>query len=206
MPPKGEDLPSRLRKLEKSVRKIEATVDRLSQKVERQKKEARKLANKMETRIKRESIVMEAMGMSSRTKKGDKAILGELHDSIVKLEEYLLRTSERIDNILSSLKNHRDFLIKMNKRVYKVGTRERIRMELDIMRNTLAIMAMGGIRFDESLLRDIKNLRSASEDPKVSPKDLRKRKEKLDKKFGDEIDRYDLENIWKRKGHIPGYV
>ncbi|MFQ6059922.1 MAG: hypothetical protein ACE5KV_01315, partial [Thermoplasmata archaeon] len=195
-----------LRKLETSVRKIEATIDRLSQKVERQKKEARKLANKMETRIKRESIVMEAMGMSSRTKKGDKAILGELHDSIVKLEEYLLRTSERIDNILSSLKNHRDFLIKMNKRVYKVGTRERIRMELDIMRNTLAIMAMGGIRFDESLLRDIKNLRSASEDPKVSPKDLRKRKEKLDKKFGDEIDRYDLENIWKRKGHIPGYV
>lgn len=206
MPPKKDDLTSRLKRLEKSIKRIEATLDKLSQNVKERKKETKKLSGKMQTRIRREGIVMDAMGMSSRTKKGDKAILGDLNDSIVKLEEYLLRTSDRIDNILTSLKNHRDFLVKMNKRVYKVGTRERIRMELDIMKNTLTIMAMGGIRFDESILRDIKKLRTASKDPSISPTDLRKRKERLDKKFGDELDRYDLDNIWKRRKDIPGYV
>ncbi|MFQ5883663.1 MAG: hypothetical protein ACE5IO_01020 [Thermoplasmata archaeon] len=206
MPSKKDDLASRIAKIEKSVKKVEETLAKLSNKVGEQKKETKKLGSKMETRVKRESVVMEAMGMSSRTKKGDKAILGELNDSIIKLEEYLLRTSERIDNILNALKSHREFLVKMNKRVYKVGMRERIGMELDIMKNTLTIMAIGGVKLDDSLLHDIRELRAASNNPKVSSTDLKKRKGELDKKFGDELGRYDLEKIWKKKKDIPGYV
>lgn len=206
MPSDEESLPSRINRLEKSVKKLETSLIKVSEKVTRERKEARKLARKMETRIKREEIVMDALGMSSRTKKGDKASLGELNDSIVKLEEYLLRTSERIDNILNSLKNHREFLVRMNRKVYKVDTRERIGIELDIMKNTLAILAMGGVSFNESLLREIEKLRVASDDPSVSPADLRKSKEKLDKRFGNELDRYDLDTIWKRRKDIPGYI
>lgn len=206
MPSKKDDLASRISKIEKSVKKVEETLSNLSKKVGEQKKETKKLTSKMETRVKRESIMMEAMGMSSRTKKGDRAILGELNDSIIKLEEYLLRTSERIENILNALKSHREFLVKMNKRVYKVGMRERIGMELDIMKNTLTIMAIGGVKLDESLFHDVRELRAASNNPKVSSTDLKKRKGDLDKKFGDELGRYDLEKIWKKKKDIPGYV
>jgi chromosome segregation ATPase len=206
MPSDEESLSSRVNRLERSVKKLETSLIKVSEKVARERREARKLAKKMDTRIKREEMVMDALGMSSRTKKGDKASLGKLNDSIVKLEEYLLRTSERIDNILNSLKNHREFLVRMNRKVYKVDTRERIGMELDIMKNTLAILAMGGVSFNESLLREIEKLRAASDDPSVSPADLRKSKEKLDKKFGNELERYDLDTIWKRRKDIPGYI
>lgn len=206
MPSKKDDLTSRIDEIEKSVKKVEETLAKLSKKVGEQKKETNKLTKKMETRVKREGVVMEAMGMSSRTKKGDKAILGELNDSIIKLEEYLLRTSDRIDNILNALKSHREFLVKMNKRVYKMGMRERIGMELDIMKNTLTIMAIVGVKVDESIMADIKKLKVASNNPKVSSTDLKKRKDKLDKKFGDELGRYDMDNIWKKRKDIPGYV
>ncbi len=206
MPSKDDNLTARIRKLEKSVKKLETSLIKVSEKLARERREVAKLERKMETRVKREDIVMEALGMSSRTKKGDKASLGKLNDSIVKLEEYLLRTSDRIDNILNSLKNHREFLVRMNRKVYKVDTRERIRMELDIMKNTLAILAMGGVSFNEALLREIEKLRVASDDPSVSPADLRKSKEKLDKKFGNELERYDLDTIWKRRKDIPGYI
>lgn len=201
-----DDLTSRLKKLETSFKKLESDVSKVSEKMRREKKETRKLARKMETRIRREEIVMDALGMSTRTRKGDKAGLGKLNDSILKLEEYLLRTSERIENILTSLKNHREFLVRMNRKVYKVDTRERIRMELDIMKNTLAILVMGGVSFDGALLKEIKKLKTASDDPSVSPADLRKSKDKLDKKFGSELDRYDLDTIWKKKKDIPGYI
>ncbi len=206
MPSEEDDLSARIKRLEKSIKRLETSLIKVSEKVSADRKEARKLARKMETRIKREEIVMEALGMSTRTKKGDKASLGKLNDSIVKLEEYLLRTGDRIDNILNSLKNHREFLVRMNRKVYKVDTRERIRMELDIMKNTLAILAMGGVSFNEALLKEIERLKAASDDPSVSPADLRKSKDKLDKKFGNELDRYDLDTIWKRRKDIPGYI
>jgi len=206
MPPKEDELSSRIKRLEKSVKKIESNLAKVSDNLKREKGETRKLVRKMETRVRREDIIMDALGMSSRTQKGDRASLGKLNDSIIKLEEYLLRTSERIDNILNSLKNHREFLVRMNRKVYKVDTRERIRMELDIMKNTLAILAMGGVSFDEALLREIDKLKAASDDPTVSPADLKKGKEKLDKKFGNELDRYDLNTIWKKRKDIPGYI
>ncbi len=206
MPPKEDELSSRIKRLEKSVKKIESNLAKVSENLKREKAETRKLVRKMDTRVRREDIIMDALGMSSRTQKGDRAGLGKLNDSIVKLEEYLLRTSERIDNILNSLKNHREFLVRMNRKVYKVDTRERIRMELDIMKNTLAILAMGGVSFDETLLREIDKLKAASDDPTVSPADLKKSKERLDKKFGNELDRYDLNTIWKKRKDIPGYI
>lgn len=206
MASQDDTLSSRLKDLERSFKKLESNLSKVSEKVDREKKETRKLARKMETRIRREDIVMDALGMSTRTRKGDKAGLGKLNDSILKLEEYLLRTSERIENILTSLKNHREFLVRMNRKVYKVDTRERIRMELDIMKNTLAILVMGGVSFDAALLKEIKKLKTASDDPSISPADLRKSKDKLDKKFGNELDRYDLDTIWKKKKDIPGYI
>jgi len=195
----------RLETLERKLQEIEERIDNLDSKVESESNRIRNLSKRMDTRIKREEIVMAALGMDSRTKKGDKGLLGELNQSILKLEEYLLRTSERIDNILNSLRNHREFLVKMNKRVFKIGTKERIKMELDIMKNTLSILAMNGVDFDSSLPRDIEKLKEELQKEEVDIGELRKRKEKLDKKFDGELNRFDLESLYIKRKVLPGY-
>ena len=156
------------------------------------------------------SVLHASLGLSDKAKRGDRGIVGELNEAVLKVQDYLLRTSERLDNILGTLKNHRELLVKMNQRVYHAGTRERIRMELDIMKNTLSILALNHVEVDEGLLPEIEKLRTSTgkEDSDIAT--LRKSKESLDKRFDSELRKFDLSAIYRPRGkdrerQIPGY-
>ncbi|MFQ6128867.1 MAG: hypothetical protein ACE5QW_08215 [Thermoplasmata archaeon] len=160
----------------------------------------------MKTRIRREGTIMDALGITSRTKKGEGGLMGELNDAVMRLEEYLLRTSERIDNILGALKSHRDFLVNMNRRLNKIGTMEKMMLELNIMRNTLWILGMNGVNIDPSLVKEIESLRKDAEKDSAEAVELKKRKDFIDKKFDNELKRVDLEKISRKSKDIPGYL
>ncbi|HEV8595530.1 MAG TPA: hypothetical protein VGR51_08390 [Thermoplasmata archaeon] len=132
-----------------------------------------------------------------------------VQDAVLKVQDYLLRTSERIDHILGTLKNHRELLVKMNQRLYQVGTRERIRMELDIMKNTLSILALNGAELDEAIVDEIRKLRESTEKDDFDVVSLRKSKESLDKKFHGEIKKFDPSTIHRSRDKdepdVPGY-
>ncbi len=149
-------------------------------------------------------MLFEALQLGDAAKRGDRGVVRELQDSVVRLEDYLLKTADRIENILSALKQHRELLVTVNKRVLDVGTKDRIRLELDVMKNTLSILALNGVDFDATLVKDIDELKKklrASEDLAG----LERAKASLDEKFDGELKKYDLETLWARKKEIPGY-
>src|SRR5881409_2084791 len=63
----------------------------------------------------RQEMLLAVLGFAPRTKKEDRGTVGELNDAVLKIQDYLLRTSERLDTILGTLKNHRDLLEKMGR-------------------------------------------------------------------------------------------
>lgn len=194
------------RKRKDRLATIERRLKTLQKQLAEEKRKMRSLERKLETRIRREGVVMDALRITSRTKKGEAGLMGELNDAVMRLEEYLLRTSERIDNILSALRSHRDFLVKINRRLNKIGTREKMMLELDIMRNTIWILGMNGVKIDNSLVKEIDSLREDADKDSEKALDLKKRKEFIDRKFDDELKRVDLEKVSRRSGDIPGYL
>ena len=153
----------------------------------------------------RERVYRRALGLGPRARAGDSGRLGDLEKSVLHLQEYLLRTSERIDKILTALKEHREFLAALDKRFFQTGTRERIRMELDIMKNTLSILAIAGVEVDDGIVKDIDKVRASALKDATEPATLAKEKEALDKRYEEELKRFDLEAIWAKKREIPGY-
>ncbi len=192
-------------KLQGRLDKVERRLKSIQKQLAEEKKKTRALERKLETRIKREGIMMDALRITTRTKKGEGGLMGDLNGAVMRLEEYLLRTSERIDNILNALKSHRDFLAKMSRKLNKVGTRERMVLELDIMRNTLWILGMNGVKIDIALVKEIETLRKDAGEDTTKVIDLKERKGSVDKKFDDELRRVDLEKISHRTADIPGY-
>ncbi len=200
MPSKREtSTEKRLTELEKIARQMEKNIAKHE---ERMKAFSLSLA----TRAAREGLIMEALSLTPQSKKGDRGALREITGSLLHLEEYLLRNAERIDNILATLKNHRDLLQKMNTAYFKAGERDRIRMELDIMRNTISILTLAGTDLDITLVKDIKSIQDAIVSGKVEVTELRKSKQALDKKFDGELKRFDLEALYLKRKNIPGYV
>ncbi len=193
-------------KLQGRLDKVERRLKSIQKRLAEEKKRTRALERKLETRIKREGIMMDALRVTSRTKKGEAGLVGELNGAVMRLEEYLLRTSERIDNILSAMKSHRDFLVKMNRKLNKIGTRERMVLELDIMRNTLWILGMNRVKIDIALVKEIETLRKDAGEDTLKVTDLKERKGSIDKRFDDELRRVDLEKISHKTADIPGYM
>ncbi len=179
-------------------------LEALERRLEKQEARVRALTKAVDTEGRRGRVIAEALRLGDRAKSGDRGILRELEDSIVRTEDYLLKTAERIENILTALKQHREFLMNMNKRVLDVGAKDRIRLELDVMKNTLSILALNGIEFDAALVKDIDGLRRSLKDAEDVGK-LERAKADLDKKFDEELKKFDLEAVWSRKKEIPGY-
>lgn len=199
-------LAGQLAKLEGKLEKVEAELK--GQKAENRdmKKKLAAAEKKLDTRIKREEVLMAALKITSRTKKGDPGkVLAELNSGLLKTEEYLLHTGKRIDNILNAVKNHREYLVKLNARVNKIGVKEKIEMELDIMSNTLSIMSLNGFDFDKSLFKDIERARKAMEKKDADIGKLKKRMARLDNKFEEEMERFDFSSVYSKKKDIPGY-
>lgn len=165
-----------------------------------------RLERELQVLRERQDLVLAVLGLGSRTRKGDRGTVGELNDAVLKIQDYLLRTSERLDNILGTLKNHRDLLEKVSRRVYQAGTRERIGMEVDIMKTTASILALNGVELDNSVLAEIDKVKQTAEKEEADIVVLRRLKERLDKLFEDEVRKFDLTAIYKTRNKlIPGY-
>lgn len=154
-----------------------------------------------------QAVLLSTLGLRPSSRKGDAGRVAELNDAVAKIQDYLLRTTERLSGILGTLKNHRELLVQLSQRVYKVGTRERIRMELDIMKNTLSIVALNGVEVDASLLAELKSLESAVGDANADLVVLRKSKAELDRRFGATVGKLDLTAVYRPgDDDLPGYV
>jgi len=165
-----------------------------------------KVENDLAAMKERTDLLYAALGLPENARRGDRGTLGGLNEAVVKIQDYLLRSSERIDHILGTLKNHRELLVKMNQRIYHVGTRERIRIELDIMKNTLSILGLTGVEFDEGLLPEIQRLRESTAKEDADLPALRKSKEKLDRRFDTEVRKVDAAAVHRQKAKdVPGY-
>ncbi len=176
----------------------------VERRLEEQEKRLKALTKLADTVDRRRKVLFDALQLGDGAKRGDRGVIRDLQDSVVRLEDYLLKTADRIENILTALKQHRELLVSVNKRVLDSGTKDRIRLELDVMKNTLSILSLSGVEYDASLLRDIDALRGKlhhSEDLA----ELERAKADLDRKFDGELKKFDLEAIWARKKEIPGY-
>jgi hypothetical protein len=94
----------------------------------------------------------------------------------------------------------------MSRHVYQTGTRERIRLELDIMKTTASVLALNGVELDEGVLGEIDKLKATTAKEDTDILALRRLKEKLDKRFDGEVGKFDLTAIYKtRNRQIAGY-
>jgi hypothetical protein len=73
------------------------------------------------------------------------------------------------------------------------------------MNNTLSIMALSGFDINKTLFNDVKKLRQMMEKKDVELSKLKKRLERLERKFEDEMERFDFESIFQKSEDIPGY-
>jgi len=202
---KRESKDARIALLEREVERLARGVREADARAAVERERGRRLAKGMAARERRERVVLDALGLTPRSRAGDRGRLGDLQASVVRLQEYLLKTGERIDHILTALKEHREFLLQLDKRVLQGGTRDRIRLELDIMKNTLSILALAGVEVDDALPREIDKVRAATGKAGESVDDLRRTKEALDKRYEEELKRFDLDAIWAKRREIPGY-
>ncbi len=189
---------------EKEIAALRRQLRAMDRRLQEQEERLKRLAKLAETANRRQTVVFEALQLSEGAKRGDRGVIRELQDSVVRLEDYLLKTADRIESILTSLKQHRELLVSVNKRVLDLGTRDRIRLELDVMKNTLSILTLNGVEYDASLVKEIEGLRERlgrSEDLAQ----LERAKADLDKKFDGELKKFDLDAIWTKKKEIPGY-
>lgn len=184
-----------------TLRRRLATVDR---RLARQEEELGRVAKASAAWGRRQSILLDALQVGEAPRKGDRGVVGELQDSVARLEDYLLKTADRIENILSALKQHRELLAGVNKRLLDVETKDRIRLELDVMKNTLSILSLNGVEYDPSLVKDISALQAKARQTEDVAQ-LERAKTELDRKFDGELKKFDLDAIWSKRKEIPGY-
>ncbi|MCK5396722.1 MAG: hypothetical protein KAJ33_00555 [Thermoplasmata archaeon] len=203
--PTLKSLQKTLEKLEKENTKLKEDIKTLKDTGREQKKQLKSLEGKMDTRAKREEVIMATLDISTRTKKGQRSAISDLNRSLIKTDEHLLKQGKRMENVLSAIKNHREYLIRLNKRVYKEDPVKLIDMELDVMCNTLNVMALSGFSIDKGLFNDVKKIRKLMDKKDMELSKLKKRMSTFTRKFDDEMERFDMESIYKKAEHIPGY-
>lgn len=196
---------ARVQRLESEIARLRKAVDSMERSLARHEGRIRELTKSAEAVRKRHAVVAEALQLSEPPRKGDRGVVRDLQENVLRLEEYLLKTADRIESILTALKQHREFLTSVNKRLLNSGTKDRIRLELDVMKNTLSILALNGVDLDAALVKEIEKLR-ASVGKSEDLTELEKAKADLDRKFDGELKKFDLDAIWSKKKDIAGYV
>ena len=199
----GRELPS-IQRLEREISALRRQIEALDAHLAEQERRLRALTKVSDASARRQARVSEVLQLGNPPRKGDRGVVRDLQDSVEHLEAYLLKTADRIETIFSALKQHRELLVTVNKRVLDVGTKDRIRLELDVMKNTLSILSLHGVEFDAVLVKDIDSLRARLRQSEDLAQ-LERAKADLDKKFDGELKKFDLEAIWSRKKEIPGY-
>ena len=222
---KGEKIPKKKPKAAKPVKKsptpdsLQRELDNLKiqnaklkkemaeiSKVSRvQQKRIASLEGKLATRTKREDILMTALGLRPQSKKGERGAIDDLTDSVLKVDEHILSMGKRIENMLSALKNHREYLIRLNKKVYKADPPRRIKMEIEIMGNTLSIMALSGFDINKGLFSEMRKINKMLEKEDADLAKVQKRMATVKRKFDEDMERFDFDSIFRKSDHIPGY-
>ncbi len=193
-----------VRSLETEIAALRRQLHAMDRRLGEEEERLRRLLKASEAHGRRQAVIIEALRLSEAPRKGNRGVIRDIQDSVERLEDYLLKTADRIETIFSALKQHRELLMTVNKRVLDVGTKDRIRLELDVMKNTLSILSLNGVEYDSALLKDIDALRARLRQSEDLVQ-LERAKADLDKKFDGELKKFDLEAIWARKKEIPGY-
>jgi hypothetical protein len=194
-----------LEKLKKQNAQFRKGMEDITRTSRVQLKKIASLEGKMETRTKREDILMTALGLRPQAKKGENGAIGDITQSILKVDEHILSMGKRMENMLSALKNHREYLIRLNKKVYKVDPVKRIEMEIEIMSNTLSIMALSGFDINKGLFGEMKRVNKMLEKEDADLSKIQKRMATVKRKFDEDMERFDFESIFRKSDHIPGY-
>jgi len=176
----------------------------LKKRIKEQERQIKSLNSRMETRTKREKMFMKALGINNRTKTDEVLPVAQATRSLLALEETFIDMQKKIGGVLKALKTHRESIVRLNKRVYREDSRNSIQMELQIMRNTLAIMAMNGMAYNPEIIDDIEEVEEMLDSKKDLAK-IKKKKAVLDRRYRRELERYDIHKIHEEKAHLPGY-
>ncbi len=191
--------------LEKDFRRLEGKLERLLVKGDRDHREQQDLSKEAARRKKGEAVLREALGLGPRAKIGDRGILAEMDDSVLRLEDYLLQLGERVQRILTMLHGHKEFLDKVSQSVIGHGLRERTRLELDIAMNTISILTVAGLRIDPAIPNEMERLRRALAEEDQNLEEIRRRKTELDRRLEGEIKQYDVERLFDPDSEVAGY-
>ena len=191
--------------LEKDFRRLEGKLERLLVKLDRDHREQQDLSKEMARRKKGEAVLWDALGLGPRAKIGDRGILAEMDDSVLRLEDYLLQLGERVQRILTMLQGHKEFLDKVSQSVIGHGLRERTRLELDIAMNTISILTVAGLRIDPTIPSEMERLRRALAEEDQNLEEIRRRKTELDRRLEGEIKQYDVERLFDPDSEVAGY-
>lgn len=191
--------------MEKDLGKVERQIERIVIKLEKQTDQIKVLAKKMDTRHRREEVIMAALDIRPTSNVGERGSLEDIDDSILRLEDYLLAMGERVQRILEMLQGHREFLDQVDESVVQSGRRERMRLELNILLNSISILAMAGIEIDPSIPAEVDELRRSMQDNGEELEGVRSRKQELEQRLEGAIKKYDLSQLFAKKKDIPGY-
>ncbi|MDX1534048.1 MAG: hypothetical protein R3291_00310 [Thermoplasmata archaeon] len=191
--------------LEKDLKRLEGKLERLLVKVDKGQGTQQDLSKEMARREKGEHLLREALGLGPRARVGDRGVLGEMDDSILRLEDYLLQLGERVQRILTMLQGHKEFLDQVSQSVMGHGLRERTKLELDIAMNTISILTVAGLRIDPTIPVEMERLRRALVEKEEDLEEIRRRKTELDRRLEGEIKQYDVERLFDPDSEVAGY-
>lgn len=191
--------------LEKDMRRFEGKLERLLIKWDKDHGVQRDLSREMARRRKGEEVFREALGLGPRAKVGDRGVLIEMDDSILRLEDYLLQLGERVQRILTMLQGHKEFLDQVSQSVIGHGLRARTKLELDIAMNTISILTVAGLRIDPTIPNEMERLRRAVVEEDQDLAEIRRRKTELDRRLEGEIKQFDVERLLDPDSEVAGY-
>ncbi len=199
------EVAERIYALEKDLNRLEGRLEKLLLKLEKQDSTLRELSKEKESRDKAEAVLRAALGLGADAAVGDRGTLDDMDDSILRLEDYLLALGERVQKMLTMLQDHKELLDDVQRSVLGKGRRDRMRLELDIMMNSISILAMAGIEIDPSIPAELDELRRSVLDSKEEIEGLRRRQRELNRRLEGDIKKYDLDKLYSRRKQIPGY-
>lgn len=191
--------------LERDRKRLDEKLDALLVALEKQGDVFRELEEATARHREQEAVFRDALGLAPDATSGERGVLEEMDDSILRLEDYLLAVGERVGRLLQMLQDHKALLDDVSESVQGKGRRDRMRLELDIMMNSVSILAMAGIEIDPAIPMELDELRAAVREGETELEGILRRKLDLDRRLAGEVKRYDLDALYGRKKQLPGY-
>lgn len=198
-------LEERLYALEKGLVRMDRRLDQVLERLGRAAKEREGLSRDVHALLRGEEILMTALDLTPRATPGDRGILEDMDDTILRLEDYLLGMGDRVQRILGMLQTHKELLDRVGETVIGKGERDRVRLELDIAMNSISILSLAGVEVDPAIASEMETLRKSVSEGEEELAHIKERKEELVKRLEGEIKKYDLGQLYAKRLDLPGY-